>query len=306
MSLKMNFKNALCVAIMGLAMGACDKEAATSSDLKTESDSVSYVIGTFEGDQIRKNLDMADSMREARDGNGQKYDRELWLKNIQTLVNEQPALTEGDSMTIKGSSAEGMRLQNSLAGAPFEIDKVIFLKAYEDNLNDKSVMTVEEAQEFWKGYMPKLQALQQAKMDSLAAVNLEKGQKFLEENKAKEGIEVRESGVQVEILTEGDGAEVTENSEVTVHYTGTFLNDEKFDSSVDRGKPMTFKFGQLIQGWNEIQGMKVGTKCKLYIPAELAYGKNARPPIEPNQALIFEIEIVGIEELPAEEEPAQE
>ncbi len=301
MSLKMNFKNALCVAFMGLAMGACDKAGSSSADLKTETDSVSYVIGTFEGDQIRKNLDMADSMREARDGKGQVYDRKLWLKNIQGLINQQPALTEGDSMTIQGSSAEGMRLQNSLSGAPFEIDKAIFLQAYEANLNNKSAITVEQAQEFWKGYMPKLQAKQQAKMDSLAEVNLAEAQKFLEENKTKEGIQVRESGVQVEILTQGEGATVTENSEITAHYTGTFLNGEKFDSSVDRGKPMTFKFGQLIKGWDEIKGMKVGTKCKLYIPSELAYGKAARPPIEPNQALIFEIEIVGAEELPAEE-----
>jgi len=101
-----------------------------------------------------------------------------------------------------------------------------------------------------------------------------------------------------EILQEGTGAVAQAGDTVSVHYTGTFENGEKFDSSVDRGQPFSFPLGRgfVIQGWDMgVEGMKVGEKCRLTIPYELGYGKNGHGPIPPEATLIFEVELLGIE-----------
>lgn len=110
----------------------------------------------------------------------------------------------------------------------------------------------------------------------------------VENNKAK---------LKIEIIKEGTGDTAVNGNKVSVHYTGKFTNGTKFDSSVDRGEPLSFTLGagQMIRGWDEgILGMKVGEKRKLTIPPDLAYGVNGYGPIPPNSTLIFEIELLGI------------
>jgi FKBP-type peptidyl-prolyl cis-trans isomerase len=138
-------------------------------------------------------------------------------------------------------------------------------------------------------------------MQSLEAVaydgNLEEGTAYLEENKNRKGVKSTESGLQYEILVEGDGPKPTDESNVTVHYHGTLIDGTVFDSSVDRGEPAQFGVTQVIPGWTEaLKLMTVGSKWKVYLPSEIAYGANSRPggPIEPNMALIFEIELISI------------
>jgi FKBP-type peptidyl-prolyl cis-trans isomerase len=124
------------------------------------------------------------------------------------------------------------------------------------------------------------------------------GVEFLEKNKQREGVFTTESGLQYEPLQEGDGPMPTESSRVTVHYHGTLIDGTVFDSSVERGEPATFGLGQVIPGWTEgLQLMSVGSKYKFYIPSNLAYGE--RPPsptIPPNSVLIFEVELLSIED----------
>lgn len=129
-----------------------------------------------------------------------------------------------------------------------------------------------------------------------AQASLEEGSAFLEENKAREGVVVTESGLQYEVLTEGTGAKPTAEDRVRVHYHGTLIDGTVFDSSVDRGEPAVFGVGQVIRGWTEaLQLMPVGSKWKLYIPSELAYGPRAAgPDIGPNSTLIFEVELLEI------------
>lgn len=130
-----------------------------------------------------------------------------------------------------------------------------------------------------------------------AARNTKAGQKFLEENKSKEGVKTTASGLQYIVLKEGDGPSPTAADTVTAHYTGTLLNGEKFDSSVDRGEPAEFELGRVIQGWQEaLPLMKKGGKIKAWIPGDLAYGEMPPPgsPIEPNALLVFEIELLKI------------
>jgi FKBP-type peptidyl-prolyl cis-trans isomerase/predicted negative regulator of RcsB-dependent stress response len=131
---------------------------------------------------------------------------------------------------------------------------------------------------------------------SLPDLNKEAGEKFLAENLERKEVNATESGLQYEILTSSDNnASPLADDEVEVHYHGTLINGEVFDSSVDRGEPSKFKVNQVISGWTEaLQLMTVGDKWKLYIPSDLAYGETGNNSIGPNETLIFEVELLGI------------
>ncbi len=126
--------------------------------------------------------------------------------------------------------------------------------------------------------------------------NLEAGNKFLEENGKREGVVTTESNLQYEIITEGTGEIPTASDKVRVHYHGTLIDGTVFDSSVDRGEPIVFGVTQVIPGWTEaLEMMPVGSKWKIYLPANLAYGeRGAGADIGPNSALIFEVELLEI------------
>lgn len=128
-----------------------------------------------------------------------------------------------------------------------------------------------------------------------AAKALADGQQFLKENKEREGIVTTASGLQYEILQEGDGEKPSLSSRVTTHYHGTLVDGSVFDSSVERGQPATFGVGQVIRGWQEgIPLMSVGAKYRFYIPQELAYGmRSPSSSIPPGSALIFEVELLS-------------
>ena len=133
--------------------------------------------------------------------------------------------------------------------------------------------------------------------DREAQKNLEAGNMFLEENAKREGVQTTESGLQYEVLVEGDGEKPTETDQVRVHYHGTLIDGTVFDSSVERGEPAVFGVNRVISGWTEaLQLMPVGSKWKVYIPSDLAYGANPRPggAIKSNMALIFEVELLEI------------
>ncbi len=137
--------------------------------------------------------------------------------------------------------------------------------------------------------------LNQAKAQKLKE-NLEAGLSFLEENKKKEGVVSLPSGLQYEVLQEGDGAKPKETDTVTCHYHGMLIDGKVFDSSVQRGIPASFPLNRVISGWTEaLQLMSVGSKWRIYLPPHLAYGEQqAGPMIGPNSTLIFEVELLGI------------
>jgi FKBP-type peptidyl-prolyl cis-trans isomerase FklB len=145
-----------------------------------------------------------------------------------------------------------------------------------------------------------MQALQMraAEADKVKhAGNLEAGKKFLEENAKKPGVKTTASGLQYEVLKDGSGAKPTLQSKVKVHYHGTLIDGKVFDSSVNRGEPITFPLNGVIQGWQEgVQLMPVGSKYRFYIPYNLAYGeRGAGANIPPYSALIFDVELLAIE-----------
>ena len=136
-----------------------------------------------------------------------------------------------------------------------------------------------------------------AKNKKLAAENKLVGEQFLIDNKAKDNIQTTASGLQYEVLSEGNGTEhPTATDTVKVHYHGTLLDGSVFDSSVDRGTPISFPLNRVIKGWTEgVQLMKVGDKYRFYIPASLAYGDSAAGSITAGSTLIFEVELLDIE-----------
>ncbi len=120
---------------------------------------------------------------------------------------------------------------------------------------------------------------------------------FLEENKKKEGVKTTESGLQYKVITEGSGAKPSATDEVTVHYTGMLTDGRVFDSSVERGQPISFPLNRVIAGWTEgLQLMSEGSKYTLFIPSALGYGEQGAPGsiIEPNATLIFDVELIKI------------
>lgn len=125
--------------------------------------------------------------------------------------------------------------------------------------------------------------------------NLEKGLEFLEENKKKVGVTALPSGLQYEVLVEGNGPKPTAKDNVTCHYHGTLINGTVFDSSVNRGKPATFPLNQVISGWTEgLQLMPRGSKWRFFIPPHLAYGnRQISAEIGPNATLIFDVELIS-------------
>jgi FKBP-type peptidyl-prolyl cis-trans isomerase FklB len=136
--------------------------------------------------------------------------------------------------------------------------------------------------------------------------NLQEGKTFLEKNKKEQGIVVLPSGLQYKILKDGTGPKPALTDKVTVNYHGTLLNGTVFDSSVDRKEPLQLSVNGVIEGWKEaLQLMPVGSKWKLFIPSELAYGENPMQgsPIEPNSVLIFEVELISIDKNAPAEQP---
>lgn len=137
----------------------------------------------------------------------------------------------------------------------------------------------------------------QARQEEEASGNIAEGEEFLQENAEKEDVMVTESGLQYRVVEEGTGAQPTAEDEVEVHYRGTLISGEEFDSSYERGEPATFPLNRVIPGWTEgLQLMNEGATYEFFVPAELAYGNNPPPgsPIQPGSVLIFEVELLDI------------
>lgn len=177
------------------------------------------------------------------------------------------------------------------------LDKELIVRGFVDSINDKAVIEKEEIQTLLMSLEQKMKTKQQEMSVKEAKESLDAGVKFLEDNAKKEGVQVTESGIQYTVITEAEGEKPAATDTVKVHYKGTFLNGETFDSSYDRGEPAVFPLNRVIRGWTEgVQLMSVGSKFKFTIPSDLAYGPNGNPPRIPgNSVLQFEIELLEIQ-----------
>ncbi len=197
-----------------------------------------------------------------------------------------------DKIRKEASYSVGMSIGQSLQGQNLDqIDLDEFIIGIKAIFNNETLnYTPEEANTKITEYINEMNASRFAEVK-------EEGALFLTENGKKEGITTLPSGLQYEIIEEGNGDLPSETAQVTVHYHGTLTDGTVFDSSVSRGTPATFGVNQVIKGWTEaLQLMPAGSKWKLYIPENLAYGANPHPggPIKPHMALIFDVELISI------------
>ena len=156
-------------------------------------------------------------------------------------------------------------------------------------------MSYEDAKAEIQKYFTALEAKQQAEAAKMGEINEAAGKQYLEENGKRAEVKTLPSGLQYEVITEGDGPMPKSTDRVEVHYTGKLIDGTVFDSSVDRGVPATFGVTQVIPGWVEaLQLMKAGSKWRLFIPSQLAYGPQGAGPIGPNSTLIFDVELLRV------------
>jgi len=205
-----------------------------------------------------------------------------------------PAIADTELKTDadKASYGLGMMISDRVLSNYGDIDFDLLLAGMKaQKAGDSTLITIEEAQQV-------LQAEQERAAASKAAEAQEAGKAYLAENAAKEGVITTDTGLQYEILTEGDGPMPTLDDTVSVHYVGTLLDGREFDSSIARGEPASFPLKGVIPGWTEaLQLMKVGSKHKLTIPSNLAYGeRGAGQLIGPGATLVFEVELLEIKQ----------
>ena len=276
--------------IMALAAAAglasCTAQS-PKANLKTDIDSLSYAIGMARTEGLDQYLaqqgidstQMTDFLKGFNEG-ATKTDKKdaAYMAGLQIGQMVSKQWVEGFNQQIfGGDSTQTISRENLLAG-------------FVAGVIGKGIMTKEEAQTFMQTQMDavKSKALEKKYADNKAA-----GEKFLAENKTKEGVVTTPSGLQYKVT----GAIPADTSKVKVNYKGTLIDGTEFDSSYKRKEPATFRANQVIKGWTEaLTMMPVGSKWELYIPQDLAYGaRETGGQIKPFSTLIFEVELVGIE-----------
>ena len=197
----------------------------------------------------------------------------------------------------KVSYSIGLDIGNTFKKQNMDINTDALLSGLKDATSGaKPQMTDEEVKTTMTGYSKKMMEKQTAVAKEAGAKNAAEGEKFLAENKGKEGVKTTASGLQYKVIKEGTGPSPKETDTVETHYRGTLLDGTEFDSSYARNEPATFPVNRVIKGWTEaLQMMKVGSKYQLFIPPNLAYGeRGAGQDIGPNSTLQFEVELLGI------------
>jgi len=212
------------------------------------------------------------------------------------------------------SYALGMMNGHQWKTQDIDLDPDTYARGIKDTLaGSTTLMTQEEAQQAIEAFKKEFTAKQQQKRMEMVAKNKAEGEAFLTTNKLNPGIKLLNvampggpaSELQYLVISNGTGPMPTANDQVTVNYRGSLLDGTEFDSSYKRNEPATFPVGGVIRGWTEtLKIMPVGSKWKLFIPSDLAYGENGRPGIPPNSVLIFEVELLGIKATPPPPPPS--
>lgn len=207
---------------------------------------------------------------------------------ISTNIKAQETMTQEEKI----SYALGANIGESFKQQGIEVQQDIFFQGFKDGVANKNMFTQSEMEQLFNDF----QMMMQKKQNSMVDEEKAKGAAFLAENKTKEGVIETASGLQYKVVKMGTGAKPTATDKVKVHYHGTLLDGTVFDSSVQRGEPITFGLNQVIAGWTEgVQLMPIGSKFIFYIPSNLAYGDRAAGSIKPGSTLIFEVELLDIE-----------
>jgi len=227
----------------------------------------------------------------------------IGLTVLLSACNEKTAAKEDaiklDNQTNKASYSIGIQMGKQMSQVKDMVNKEAIIMGFSDSLAGKeSQLTPEDMKATMQTFQTNMQAKQKADQEAKVAANKSEGDKFLAENKTKDGISTTDSGLQYKVLTPGTGQTPAASDTVVTHYKGTLIDGTEFDSSYKRNAPATFPVNGVIKGWTEaLQLMKVGAKWQLFIPSDLAYGdRGAGKDIGPGQMLIFDIELLEIKQ----------
>ena len=271
-------------------MASCTAQA-PKANLKSELDSLSYMKGVTMTQGLEQyamgqlgvdSAHIADFVKGIVAGMAMSSDKDnAYMAGVQIGQQVSNQMFQGISQQIFGNDSVTLDKNNFLAG---------FIASVKSNYSEE---LMNEATAYANIHE---EAIKTKAMEEKYADNKAAGEKFLEENKTKEGVQTTESGLQYKVIKEGKGAIPTETSTVKVNYKGTLIDGTEFDSSYKRNAPATFKANQVIKGWTEaLTMMPVGSKWELYIPQELAYGSRNAGQIKPFSTLIFEVELIEVE-----------
>ncbi len=214
----------------------------------------------------------------------------------QAEPENEPAKLE--TLEEKVNYVFGTNLAENLAQGGVTIEPDAFAQALRDKRDGvEPRLSEEEMREVMQTFQEQEMARREAEQEAAAETNKQEAEAFFAENANAEGVSQTDSGLQYKVLEEGDGAKPGADDTVTVHYRGRLLDGTEFDSSYERDQPATFALNSVIAGWTEaLQLMSEGSKYELYIPSDLAYGPGGNGPIPPNAALIFEVELLEIDD----------
>lgn len=278
------------MAIAAVTLTSCGGAGTPKANLKSDVDSLSYALGVSLADQLQE-YNMLDQM-----GVDSAFVAEF-LKGVNEAANaKDDKKKQAYYAGLQIGSDLNSRIIPNMERQFFEGDSTLsisrnnLLAAFFAVLKDKNaVMTSEDAQTLADNFQQKMKEAKFAEQKA-------EGEKFLAENKTKEGVQTTESGLQYKILKEGTGAIPTESDKVKVHYEGKLIDGTVFDSSLERGEPISFPVTGVIKGWTEaLQMMPVGSEWELYIPQDLAYGDREAGSIPPYSTLIFKVQLLDIE-----------
>ena len=285
-------KIVLFAAIAAAAGFASCTAQAPKANLKSETDSLAYMIGVSNTQGLkdfaeqRMGIDSttwADFVKGIEDGiHKASKEGKAYIAGVQIGQQVSSDMYDGANKSIFGNEAtETLSKDNFLAG---------FIAA----IKNGAIVTPEDAQKYAREHT---EAIKAKALEAQYGENKAAGEKFLAENKTKEGVITTESGLQYKVIKEGKGEIPTKESTVKVHYKGTLIDGTEFDSSYKREEPTSFRADRVIAGWTEaLTMMPVGSKWELYIPQELAYGaRETGGQIKPFSTLIFEVELLEIE-----------
>ncbi len=196
----------------------------------------------------------------------------------------------------KLSYAIGYQIGKDFQTRELDINLDTVEKAIRDAYADREPsVPAEEMVAELKNMQERIRGEQLEKFKQLAEENKAKSDQYLADNKNKKGIVALPSGVQYRVIEDGEGARPSAESDVVVHYRSSTMDGLEFDSSFARGEPVSFKVNEVIKGWQEILPlMKTGAKWQVFVPPEYAYGVRGQPPVQPNQALVFDINLVEV------------
>jgi FKBP-type peptidyl-prolyl cis-trans isomerase FklB len=198
---------------------------------------------------------------------------------------------------VRSSYALGTDIGTNLKRQEIDLDPKALAAGITDAMTGKSALTPDEVRATLDELRKQVMSSMESKAKLAGVKNLKEGEEFLAANGKKDGVKTTASGLQYKVIKSGTGASPKPSDEVKVHYHGTLIDGTVFDSSVERNEPISFPVTGVIPGWVEaLQLMKVGDKWQIYIPSKLAYGeRGSAPKIGPNSALIFDVELLGIE-----------